>query len=278
MSEYVNPGDIVNPDSEDLSEKEVEEVLMDSYRAGRHFIKSHNYPVYKQKENGEVAEDNDAQTPWCIISEMFLKHPIAIDGDENRRLYGYRTVIPGMYRDEDEARTVATKIFKSHNTYSKLMAVPTGSPQPIITWEVTNMEREMERTYIEEIEKNQAEEDNYVIQQRKAEERAREVQNNKFVEGDLDDFVKQQLRIHSAEKRLKIAQETIEDCKRVAKEAQEKVDKMLKEHPEYDDQALPHYQKTMMEYGFDKPESFYDQNEYERQGDVSDMLHTEIKN
>jgi len=277
MSRYVNPKDVVDPNAQDLTDQEVQEVLHDSYRKGRVFIKSHMYPVYRQNDKGEIIADNDAQRPWCIVSRMLLKQPIAIDGDDKRVLYGYETIVPGIYRDEDEALTVATKIFKSHNSYAHLYAVPMGVVQEITTREVTNMEKELEAKYHEEIEEKQGEEDNYVIQQRKAEERAREVHKNNSKEGDLDDFVKQQLRIHSAEKRLETAKKTIKDCERVISEAQEKADKMLAEHPEYEDQALPHYQKLMEDCGFEKPDSFYDQFEIERQGDVTDMLHTEIK-
>lgn len=276
---YVNPNDVVNSEAKDLTDEQTQEVLHDSYRSDYVFIKDHIYPVYRTKEDGdvEVVEDPRVKRPWFILSELFLKQPLAISGDEKKVLYGYRNIVPVICRDEDEAVSIATKIFKSHNSYCHLRAVPGGIPQPITTWEVTNEEKGLDVKYHDEIVLHQEEEDNFVLQQRKAEQKAKQVQQEEEVEGDLNDFIKQQLRLHSAEKRMKEAKQTLADCERVMIESQKKIDTMLQDHPEYDDQALPTYQDMMEELGFLRPESFYDQFQYERQGDASNFLQTSVK-
>lgn len=276
MSRYVNPADVLDPDAKDLTEEEVKEYFHDSYRMGRVFIKDNLDPVYVKNKDGDIVADANASRPWVIVCEQLLKQPLAIDGNMDDVLYGYRK-IRGPFRDEEEALTVATKIFSSHDSYSRMNIVPVGSVQPIRTGDKTDKEDEIIATYREEIESKQDEEDNFVYQQRQAEKRARQVNEEKDDSTTLAYYTKIQLRLHAAERKKKRAEESIRDAERVHADSQKIIEEMDEKYPNYRGESLEYYQDVMVDHGMDKPESFYDQLEFDKLGDPDSMITTEIK-
>jgi len=263
MSEekYVNPSEIVKPDAEPLSDERTQEILHDSYRKSDVFIKDHMDPVFVMEEGtGKAVISDKAQRPWGVVSFHLLKQPIAINGNQNQVMYGYYKIRgPGGFEEDGDAMHFAQQIFQSHDCYSKMFAAPFGVWQPLTTWEANVEEAAAQEHFREEIASKKEDEEKFIVQQRLAEERARRINEEGIKDGSIDDYVKQQLRWHAADKRLEKAKKMIEEADRVMDEATIRITEMLASNPEYKEDGFQHFVDQMEAVGERTPTSYYDQ-------------------
>ena len=103
-------------------------------------------------------------------------------------------------------------------------------------------------------------EDRFIVQQRLAEEQARKLNEETTDDGTIDDYVRQQLRWHAADMRIRKYQKQIEEAERVMEESSLKIEGMLTTNPEYKEDGFRHFAAKMVEVGEREPESYYDQN------------------
>lgn len=274
QEKYVNPNDILNPDAEPLSDERTREVLHDSYRRSDIFIKQHMDPPFINKEiklvidgkeqtfkTDEVVVGQESQRPWGNISFTLLKQPIAVNGDPNKMFYGYYKLRgPGGFKSDGEAEQFATKIFQSHDAYSKMFSAPYGVTQPIMTHNTDIDEEQATEHYRQMIAEQKDKEDRFVVQQRLAEEQARKLNEETTDDGTIDDYVRQQLRWHAADMRIQKYRKQIEEAERVMDESSTKIEDMLTTNPEYKEDGFRHFAARMVEVGEREPESYYDQN------------------
>lgn len=257
---YVEPNDILDPNAKPLTDQEANELLQDSWRTEKAFIKDHLDPVYVRNEKGQIVIKDDNPRPWGVLTFHLLKKPVAVGGDPNKIIYGYYKLRgPGAFVDDDEAHAFGVKIFQGHDSYSLMRATPYGVMQPLTSWDADVTEQEAIEHYRKEIESKREELDKFVARQRQAEERAREINDHGIVEGSIDDYVRQQLRWHAADKRIEKAKKMIEEAETVMDEAGLRIQEMLSEKPEYKEDGLKHFQEQMVAVGEPKPESYYDQ-------------------
>ena len=255
----MNPADCLNPNAEPLSPEVVAKYFCDSYRPQHTFIRDQQDPNYRYDENGNtIISEGDRQ--WGVVSFYILKNPLIVDGDMDKRIIGYYKLRgPGAFPDENLAGDFARKIYTEHDSYSTMYSTPYGIMQPIVSTVLTETQKaDVEEIYKEEVKSQNAQVEAFLLEQRKIEERARKL-NSGIVDESLDDYVKQQLRRHAADKKIKEAKELIEQCEAVVRDSHKKIVHMTKIHPEYKKTGLEYYKRTMVELGEKEPESFYDQ-------------------
>lgn len=258
MTSYVNPKDVVNPDAEPLTEAQVKEWFHDSWRPQGVFIKSHVDPNFKRDEKGVIFDDAQGDRGFGVVTFHILKTPILQD---NQKIIGYYKLRgPPSFPDENTAHEFGTNIFASHDSYSRMVATPFGVMQPIVTEELTPEEQAMlDEAYSKQIAAEKDKEDAFVVQARQAERIARE-KSKEFTKGSIDDYVRQQLRLHAAKTCIEKAQKRIKDAQIVLENSTKKVTKMESRHPNYVTEGLVHYKKSMVAIGDREPQDFFDQN------------------
>jgi hypothetical protein len=255
----MNPDECINSTAENLTPEQVTKYFCDSYRPQHAFIRTNEDPNYVYGENREIVTSTGPRQ-WGLVSFHILKAPLIIDDDPTKCIVGYYKLRgPGAFVDENEANHFASKIYTEHDSYTTMYSTPYGVIQPIITTILSEkLKPQVEELYNEEVKSQNSQIEAFLIEQRKIEERARKLSGG-IEEESIEDYVKQQLRRHAADKKIMDAKKLIDECDKIVKDSHKRIVKMHKEHPDWKREAFEYYRRTMVELGEKEPKSFYDQ-------------------
>jgi hypothetical protein len=111
--------------------------------------------------------------------------------------------------------------------------------------------------YSEEVKSQNSQVEAFLIEQRKIEERGRSINAGVQVDS-IEDYIQEQLRFHSADKKIVDAKALIDKCDSIKESSLRNIKRMQKANPSWKKNALSHYKKIMVELGEPEPKSFYD--------------------
>ena len=273
MSRYVDPEQIMDPNAQPLTDEEVDQQMLDSFRTGRQFIKSAEDPVTENfltaflktmvfcedcKEMTEKAVQNLGllERPPCAVCFHLYKQPKTFEYEGKEQIcYGW-IKLRGQHATVGTAENEIRTIMQDHDTYTKTEIMPKGVFWPITTAIVKDADL-MEGMYNEDVKKQDDIKQAMVEFERKRENTLIKMQEESEP-GSLEDYIKQKVRYCTAELKLQKAKEIIEQFTPILDEVSKIVNEMEDTHANYYDDGLKLYQEKMEEIGYPKPESYYD--------------------
>jgi len=270
---YVDPGTIIDPSAEPLTDEEVDIQMADSFRTGRQFIKSAEDPITENfltaflktmvfcKDCKEMAEAavknlNLLDRPPCAVCFHLYKEPKTFEyNGKSETCYGW-VKLRGQHATVGTAENEIRTIMQEHDTYTKTEIMPKGVFWPITTAIVKDKDL-MEKMYDEDVKKHDDIKQAMIEFERKKEEALVKMQED-TEPGSLEDYIKKKVRLCTAEIKLQKAKEIIEQFTPILEASTKEVEALEELHDNYYDDGLKLYQEKMEEIGYPKPNSYYD--------------------
>jgi hypothetical protein len=270
---YVDPAKISDPNAEPLTDEEVDIQMLDSFRTGRQFIKSAADPITENfvlsflktipfcKDCTEltvkaVEKLKMLDRPPCGICWHLYKEPRKFTNNDGKEEICYGWVkLRGQHVTVGLAENEIRTLMQDHDTYTKTEIMPKGVFWPITT-AIVKDEELMENMYNEDV-NNQADIQQKMIEHERKREEVLVKMQEESAPGSLEDYIKQKVRLCTAELKIKKAKEMIEQFTPILEEVSVTVEKLEEENENYYDDGLVLYQEKMEEIGYPKPESYY---------------------
>jgi len=270
---YVDPEQIMDPNAQPLTNEEVKEVMADSFRTGRQFIKAAEDPITENflpaflktlpfcqdcKEMTDKATENLGliDRPPCAVCFHLYKEPKVFNYDGKEQIcYGW-IKLRGQHATVGVAENEIRTLMQDHDTYTKTEIMPKGVFWPITTAIVKDKDL-MEKMYNEDVSKQDDIKQAMIEFERKKEDALVKMQED-AEPGSLEDYIKKKVRFCTAEVKLQKAREVIEQFTPILESATKEVDELEDANENYYDDGLKLYQEKMEEIGYPKPESYYD--------------------
>jgi len=253
-----------------LTDEEVEIQFADSFRTGRQFIKSAADPITENAIHAYVKtlplckeckeyfkEAEQVERPPCGVCFHFYKEPKTYTDKEGNvhTIYGW-IKLRGQFPTNGTAENEIRSLMQEHDTYTKTELMPKGVFWPL-TSTVIHSEERMEEMYNEDVKRQDDIKQAMIEFERKKEEALVNMQKESEP-GSLEDYVKQKVRLCTAEVKLQKAKEIIKTFTPILEKVEGVVGAMEDEHENYYDDGLVLYQEKMEEIGYPKPTSYYD--------------------
>lgn len=280
MVDYVDPNTIFDPTAQDLTNEELKVQMQDSFRMGRHFIKSKEAdPIIDEIQSQYLALINslDKETggkysellghlrehfkPKDRPLEAFCVHlftqPDMVKGVDGKEypIYGWAK-LRGEFETYGDAETEIGAVMRKHDTYTRTALYPKGVFFPLTAAPLIRDEKLQER-FEDDIQKNEDLKKRVVEMERKREQIMKECQQD-AVDGSIEDYVTQKLRCCVADTKIQRGKMDVEKFTPIYNKQAAIVAAMETEHPNYVKDGLKFYQDKMDSIGFPRPQSFYD--------------------
>jgi hypothetical protein len=267
---YVDPQNIFDPKAPPLTEEETDVQMLDSFRTGRQFIKAVADPVTENAVSklvktlplckdcrGLFKDASVLERPPCAVCFHLFKKPTILTDEKGEQHHHFGWVkLRGEFPTNGTAENEIRGLMQDHDTYTKTELMPKGVFWPLTTMTFKSQEA-IDKMYDKDV-KNQADIQKAMIEMERKKEEALEKMKEDTEPGSLEDYIKQKVRLCTAEVKLKKARELIAHFEPILETVTKEVALLEAENKNYPEDGLKLYQDKMTEIGYPVPLSFYD--------------------